>query len=227
MLLSANVVHKVLPPIFEAWMVLLHRLPSALLWQLSGGEQADARLREAAARHGIATHLDLSGSASSIAEIFVDAEGERAIYMAAGATAETRPAHLRGEHAPFIARAKSTHTPASGATVPSCSSAVPPRRTASVSRANDSAIIGLVRNVTAPPTYAPERRSRNIDAVGERPYRPDSLVRKPSTTSRSHSMRSPRSEALHAFASSVGVVAPCAIVVKTSSSTAVRMAAVC
>ena len=53
-LLSANVVHKILPPVFEAWMVLLHRLPSALLWQLSGGEQADARLREQAARHGVA-----------------------------------------------------------------------------------------------------------------------------------------------------------------------------
>ena len=58
------------------------------------------------ARHGIATNLDLTGSASSIAEIFVDAEGERVIYMAAGATAETRPEHLRRDHAEFIARAR-------------------------------------------------------------------------------------------------------------------------
>jgi arabinose-5-phosphate isomerase len=74
------------------------------------GRQADddagRRLRRAMAAHGIATSLDLSGSASSLAEIFVDAEGERAIYMAAGATAETRPEHVRRDHADFVARAR-------------------------------------------------------------------------------------------------------------------------
>jgi hypothetical protein len=74
------------------------------------GRQADddagRRLRRAMAAHGIATSLDLTGSASSLAEIFVDAEGERAIYMAAGATAETRPEHVRRDHADFIARAR-------------------------------------------------------------------------------------------------------------------------
>lgn len=47
-LLSANAAYKITPPLWAAWMELLHRLPEAQLWQLSGGEQADARLREAA-----------------------------------------------------------------------------------------------------------------------------------------------------------------------------------
>ena len=53
-LLSANVVLKITPTVFDAWMAILHRLPQALLWQLSGGEQADARLRAEAAARGIA-----------------------------------------------------------------------------------------------------------------------------------------------------------------------------
>ena len=72
------------------------------------GRQADddagRRLRAAMARHKIATDLDLTGSASSIAEIFIDKSGERAIYMAASATAETRPEHLRENHTAFISR---------------------------------------------------------------------------------------------------------------------------
>jgi arabinose-5-phosphate isomerase len=72
------------------------------------GRQADddagRTLRAAMKQAGIETSLDLTGSASSLAEIFVDAEGERAIYMAAGATAETTPAHVRDDHAAFIAR---------------------------------------------------------------------------------------------------------------------------
>lgn len=72
------------------------------------GRQADddagRLLRAAMKQAGIETHLDLTGSASSLAEIFVDAEGERAIYMAAGATAETTPAHVRDDHSDFIAR---------------------------------------------------------------------------------------------------------------------------
>lgn len=67
-------------------------------------DDAGRLLRAAMARHGIATDLDLTGSASSLAEIFVDEAGERAIYMAAGATAETRPEHLRANHAEFVAR---------------------------------------------------------------------------------------------------------------------------
>ena len=53
------------------------------------------------AEHGIETHLDLTGSASSVAEIFVDDAGERAIYMARGATAETTADHIRKDHADY------------------------------------------------------------------------------------------------------------------------------
>jgi arabinose-5-phosphate isomerase len=90
---------------------MLNQLGWASLFGLQVGlfgrqaeDDAGRLLRAAMARHDIATDLDLTGSASSIAEIFVDAEGERAIYMAAGATAETRPEHLRENHAEFIAR---------------------------------------------------------------------------------------------------------------------------
>jgi predicted O-linked N-acetylglucosamine transferase (SPINDLY family) len=47
-LLSANAVYKITPPLWVTWMDVLHRLPEAQLWQLSGGEQADARLLAAA-----------------------------------------------------------------------------------------------------------------------------------------------------------------------------------
>jgi len=67
-------------------------------------DEAGRRLRAAMARHNIITDLDLTGTASSIAEIFVDETGERAIYMAAGATGETRPEHLHENHAQFISR---------------------------------------------------------------------------------------------------------------------------
>lgn len=53
-LLSANSVLKITPVVFDAWMAILHGLPQALLWQLSGGEQADAQLRAEAASRGIA-----------------------------------------------------------------------------------------------------------------------------------------------------------------------------
>ncbi|MEZ4332103.1 MAG: PfkB family carbohydrate kinase [Myxococcota bacterium] len=93
--------------------LMLNQLGWAALFGLPVGifgrqadDDAGRALRRAMARHGITTHLDLTGSASSIAEIFVDADGERAIYMSAGATAETRPEHLRRDHAGFIARAR-------------------------------------------------------------------------------------------------------------------------
>ena len=74
------------------------------LFGRQGDDDAGRTLRAAMKQAGIETSLDLTGSASSLAEIFVDAEGERAIYMAAGATAETTPAHVREDHADFIAR---------------------------------------------------------------------------------------------------------------------------
>jgi arabinose-5-phosphate isomerase len=78
------------------------------------GKQADDAggrfLRAAMDRLGIERHLVLDGSASSFAQIFVDDEGGRAIYMAPGATAETTPDHVRTEHAGFIARARRVTT---------------------------------------------------------------------------------------------------------------------
>ncbi|MEZ4282524.1 MAG: PfkB family carbohydrate kinase [Myxococcota bacterium] len=97
--------------------LMLNQLGWAALFGLPVGifgrqadDDAGRALRRAMAAHGIATSLDLSGSASSIAEIFIDAAGERAIYMAAGATAETRPEHVRRDHADFIARARRLST---------------------------------------------------------------------------------------------------------------------
>jgi sugar/nucleoside kinase (ribokinase family)/D-arabinose 5-phosphate isomerase GutQ len=54
---------------------------------------------------GIRHHLTLDGSASSFATIFVDAQGDRAIYMVRGATAELKPAEIRRRHGAFIRNA--------------------------------------------------------------------------------------------------------------------------
>jgi len=54
---------------------------------------------------GIRNHLTLDGSASSFATIFVDARGDRAIYMVRGATAELKPAEIRRRHGAFIRNA--------------------------------------------------------------------------------------------------------------------------
>jgi len=74
------------------------------------GRQADDAagrfLRAAMGRLGIARDLALDGSASSVAQIFVDDAGDRAIYMAPGATAETRPEHVRERHGAFVARGR-------------------------------------------------------------------------------------------------------------------------
>ena len=69
------------------------------------GDEGGRFLRAAMARTGIATRIDVDGSASSLAEIFVDDEGERAIYMARGATAETTAARVRERYGSFIAEA--------------------------------------------------------------------------------------------------------------------------
>jgi len=53
-LLSANQVYKITPTVFDTWMEILRRAPRALLWQLSGGEPADTRLKAEAQRRGIA-----------------------------------------------------------------------------------------------------------------------------------------------------------------------------
>jgi arabinose-5-phosphate isomerase len=77
------------------------------------GKQADDApgrfLRAAMARVGMAVDITLDGSASTTAEIFVDPDGARAIYMAPGATSETTPGDVRG-HAEFVARGRRVST---------------------------------------------------------------------------------------------------------------------
>jgi arabinose-5-phosphate isomerase len=74
------------------------------------GKQADDAagrfLRGAMDALGIERHITLDGSASSVAQIFVDDAGDRSIYMAPGATSELRPDEIRTRHAGFIRRAR-------------------------------------------------------------------------------------------------------------------------
>jgi sugar/nucleoside kinase (ribokinase family)/D-arabinose 5-phosphate isomerase GutQ len=73
------------------------------------GKQADDDggrfLRAAMDRLGIEREIVLDGSASSSADIYVDDAGARAIYMAPGATAETRAEDIRAHHVETIRRA--------------------------------------------------------------------------------------------------------------------------
>ncbi|HTO07199.1 MAG TPA: PfkB family carbohydrate kinase [Myxococcota bacterium] len=70
------------------------------------GKQADDPngrfLRAGMERLGIEQHIDLSGSASSFAQIYVDPDGARAIYMARGATAELTPEEIATRHRAVI-----------------------------------------------------------------------------------------------------------------------------
>src|SRR5262249_48978170 len=72
------------------------------------GKQADDEpgrvLRAAMDRAGIEHHLVLDGAASSVAEIFIDPSGERAIYFDPAASAETTAEHVREHHAEFVRR---------------------------------------------------------------------------------------------------------------------------
>ena len=70
-----------------------------------GADDENGRLLRAAMdRAGIEHHLVLDGSASSVAAIFVEPGGERAIYFDPAASAETTAAHVREHHAEYIAR---------------------------------------------------------------------------------------------------------------------------
>jgi arabinose-5-phosphate isomerase len=89
--------------------VVLNHLGWARLFGLDVaifGKQADdaegRALRAGMDELGIETHIDLSGSASSFAQIFVDDAGERAIYMARGATGELAPEDIDARFAPVI-----------------------------------------------------------------------------------------------------------------------------
>ena len=96
--------------------VLLNQLGwAALLGVRTGlfGRGADDEggrfLRAAMDGLGIEHAVDTSGSASSVAEIFVDDAGERCIYIARGATAETDAAWVRGQR-DFVARGRRLST---------------------------------------------------------------------------------------------------------------------
>jgi arabinose-5-phosphate isomerase len=73
------------------------------------GKQADDPngrfLRAGMERLGIEHHIDLGGSASSFAQIYVDPDGARAIYMARGATAELTAAEIDAKHRSVIENA--------------------------------------------------------------------------------------------------------------------------
>ena len=74
------------------------------------GKQAqdpDGRfLRAGMARLGIEPHMDLSGAASSFAQVYVDPKGGRTIYMASGATAELSADEVERLHRPVIEAAR-------------------------------------------------------------------------------------------------------------------------
>ncbi len=74
------------------------------------GKQADdpdgRMLREGMRRLGIEARLDLSGSASSSAQVYVDPSGARAIYMAPAATAELTPEEIDRLHRGVIESAR-------------------------------------------------------------------------------------------------------------------------
>ena len=70
------------------------------------GDDPEGRfLRAAMDRIGIERDLRIVAEPTSVAEIFVDDTGGRAIYMAPGATSGTRPEHVREDHAETIRRA--------------------------------------------------------------------------------------------------------------------------
>ena len=78
------------------------------------GKMGDDRngefLRDGMDRLGIRHHLTFDGSASAFANVFVDLNGDRAIYMARGATGELTPAEVRSRHGAFIRRANLVST---------------------------------------------------------------------------------------------------------------------
>ena len=88
-------------------------------------------LRAAMDQLGIERDIALDGSASSLAEIFVDDAGERAIYMAPGATSETEPAHV-GRHESFLRRGARLSTEVSQLPLPAVREALRLARAAGI-----------------------------------------------------------------------------------------------
>ena len=67
------------------------------------GDDPNGRfLRAGMERLGIAHRIDLGGSASSFAQVYVDPSGARAIYMARGATGEYTPDEVESQHRSVI-----------------------------------------------------------------------------------------------------------------------------
>jgi arabinose-5-phosphate isomerase len=89
-------------------------------------------LRAAMDALGIEQQLIRQGSATSLAEIFVDDAGARAIYMAPGATAETSAAQVRAQHAAFIRRAARVTTEVSQLPLPAALAALEIARAAGI-----------------------------------------------------------------------------------------------
>ena len=50
---SFNGPQKTTPRVFQRWMAVLNRVPNSVLWLLSGGNDANERLRKASAQHGV------------------------------------------------------------------------------------------------------------------------------------------------------------------------------
>jgi sugar/nucleoside kinase (ribokinase family)/D-arabinose 5-phosphate isomerase GutQ len=91
---------------------------SAGIFGKMGDDRHGEFLRAGMDRFGIVQHLTLDGSASSFATVIVDARGDRAIYMARGATAELRPEEVQRRHGAFIRRANMVSTEVSQLPLP-------------------------------------------------------------------------------------------------------------
>ena len=91
---------------------------SAGIFGKMGDDRHGEFLRAGMDRFGIVQHLTLDGSASSFATVIVDSRGDRAIYMARGATAELRPEEIRRRHAAFVRRAHIVSTEVSQLPLP-------------------------------------------------------------------------------------------------------------
>ena len=50
---SFNGMQKITQRVFQRWMTILGRVPNSVLWLLTGGDEANARLKQAAAEQGI------------------------------------------------------------------------------------------------------------------------------------------------------------------------------
>src|SRR5262249_60328160 len=104
--------------------------------------------------------LGPEGWAPSVAEIFVDDAGARAIYMAPGAPAETTAAHVRRDHAATIRRAARLTTEVSQLPLEAA------REALAIARA---AGIPTVVDLDVPPSHAPRALATQPDPAAPLP----------------------------------------------------------